>query len=51
MKKVLNFGLFFGLMTVFIGTTDTFAAKKQSFDLSGFPLLSIPKKYVELSQR
>ena len=30
MKKVLNFGLFFGLMTVFIGTTDTFAAKKQS---------------------
>ena len=33
MKKILNFGLFFGLLTVFVGTTDSFAAtktKKQS---------------------
>ena len=31
MKKMLNFGLFFGLLTVFVGTTDAFAAtKKQS---------------------
>ncbi len=33
MKKILNFGLFFGLLTVFVGATDSFAAtktKKQS---------------------
>ena len=35
MKKILNFGLFFGLLTVFIGATDSLAAtttktKKQS---------------------
>ena len=30
MKKALNFGLFFGLIAVFVGATDSFAAKKQS---------------------
>ena len=30
MKKILNFGLFFGLLTVFVGECDSFAAKKQS---------------------
>ena len=30
MKKALNFGLVFGLITIFIGSTDSFAAKKQS---------------------
>ena len=33
MKKILNFGLFFGLLTVFVGTTDAMGAtktKKQS---------------------
>ena len=30
MKNILKFGLFFGLLTVFVGTTDSFGAKKQS---------------------
>lgn len=30
MKKALNFGLVFGLIAVFVGATDSFAAKKQS---------------------